>query len=102
MKIVKETRSKKENGGLLGAATGLLVGVVAGGSLLVLFGSGIAIAAAVLATFTVIFAAYGTFMGTLLDVDERERGIRPTKTIRSKPRQRTRAKTQPLALPNIQ
>lgn len=102
MKTVKETRSKKETGGLLGAATGLLVGSVAGGSLLLLFGSSIAIAAAVVATFTVIFAAYGTFMGTLLDVDERERGIRPTKAIRSKPRRHNRAKTQPLALPNIQ
>lgn len=102
MKTNTKIQSKKETGGLLGAATGLLVGAVAGGVVLALFGSGFAVAAGVVVTFTVIFAAYGTFMGTLLDVDERERGIRPRRRARSKARRDNRSKTQPLALPTIQ
>lgn len=101
MKFNQEMQSNQGTGGRLGAAVGLLVGAVTGGTMLALFGSSLAIVAGVLAAFVIIFTAYGMFMGTLLDIDARERGVRPAMA-QSKARRHNRIKTQPLTVTNLQ
>ncbi len=85
---------------VLGATTGAIIGAVAGGSMLLVMATSLLLALSVFIGFAVIFAAFGSFMGWLFDVDTRQRQIsRPPLLPNTAQPNRQRTKTQPLSLP---
>jgi len=94
-----QVHSKKELGSGAGAVVGLAIGLVTAVAMS-LAGTGLTMAVGALIAFVLFFAAYGFLMGTLFDVDARQRGV--VQAGKPKPRRPRHIKTQPLPLPNIQ
>ena len=96
-------KSDKELGVTIGMTIGAIVGTVAGGLLYLLFGSTIIVALTVVLTFTLIFGAYGGFMGFLIELDARERNINKlmAKSAKARQERQNNAKTQPLSIVSI-
>lgn len=96
-------KSDKGLGVIIGLTIGAVVGTLAGGLLYTLFGSTIIVALTVALIFTLIFAAYGGFMGILIDADTRDRHANhPHAAPYTAPRHKLdQSKTQPLAVVGI-
>ena len=70
-----QTKLSKKNtktGLLLGVITGLLIGLTTSVTVLTISGGSLSFVTGVVLVFTLAFAAGGTFMGLLFDVDARE------------------------------
>lgn len=93
-------RQNISKGAAIGILVGSVVGLVAGGTVFVLFGNSLVYSIVVVAAFIILFAIYGGFMGFLFDVDARERIAAQPEMIPSlsKSARRKRTKTQPLAV----
>lgn len=96
-------KSDKELGVIIGLTIGGVVGTLAGGLLVFLFASTAMVGLSVALAFTLIFAAYGGFMGILIDADTRERHADyPHAVPYTAPRHKLdQSKTQPLAVVGI-
>lgn len=95
-----QTKLSKKNtkiGLTVGAITGLLIGLTIGTTVFTISGGSPSFAIGLVVTFTGAFAAGGTFMGILFDLDARERNAGETIAPRSKPVARKQLKLQPIA-----
>ena len=82
-----QTKLSKKNtkiGLLIGAITGLFIGLTVGVTVFTISGGSLSFATGIVATFASVFAAGGTFMGVLFDLDAHERNI--GKAIESQPK----------------
>ncbi|MCG3212398.1 MAG: hypothetical protein FOGNACKC_06067 [Anaerolineae bacterium] len=95
-----KSETYRTQGFVLGVTTGAIIGAVAGGSMLLLMAYGLPLALSVFFGFSLIFAAFGSFMGWLFDVDTRQRQIsRPPLLPNTAQSTQQRTKTQPLSMP---
>jgi len=88
-------------GALIGGGAGLLVGLTVSGTMLFLFGNSPVFAVGILTFFVGVFAAFGSFMGVLLDIDNRERNVNQLKVMQPGGVKPKRGKPQPLTLSRV-
>ena len=85
-------------GTIIGLAVGSIIGLVVSQSVFLLSASSQVFAIGVLIAFSLIFAAFGSFMGVLFDIDAQERGVNKTVIAQTQQVKQQRVKTQPLPI----
>lgn len=92
----KLSRKNTKIGLLLGVMIGLLIGLTIDVTVFTVSGGSLAFAIGVVTVFTLAFAAGGTFMGLLFDVDDYERNRETVIKVHSEPMPRRLLNLQPI------